>query len=325
MRTRPDLAGPRRAMTSAPPLASALTLLLAVLLLVSLPPARAAFITDSDQQTLVFAQPFSRIISLYPAHTRNLVDMGATEAIVAVGRSDELLPGLPRVHFRDDPERLIALRPDLVLIRPMISRSYPQLVQRLRRSNIQVVSLQPADMAELFAYWQKLGRLSGCELGAAELSRSFSSRLAEFHQQLSQIPQEERKKVYFEAIHRRMKTFASTSMAIFALETAGGINVADDALQVRSTNIAAYSKERILAKADQIQVFLAQQGRMNPVTRAEILNEPGFAMIRAVREKEVYLIDEKLVSRPTMGLLDGAAIIMELLYPKAPLQEGLTP
>lgn len=278
--------------------------------------AKAQVITDSDNLPLVFDKPFTRIISLYPAHTRNLLDLGLGEEIIAVSRSDKQVADKPRTHFRDDPERLIALRPDLVLIRPMISRSYPQWVERLRQSNIQVVSLQPAGIDQLLDYWQTLGKLTGKEKEADELIRSFSSRLAELHRRLNHIPEAKRKKVYFEAIHKRMKTFAPSSMAMFALQTGGGINVADDALQVRSTNIAAYSKERILAKAAEIDVFIAQQGRMNPVTRENIVNEPGFHIIKAIRENQVFLIDEKLVSRPTMGLLDAAETIMHMLYPE---------
>ncbi|MBM9513809.1 ABC transporter substrate-binding protein [Desulfogranum marinum] len=279
--------------------------------------AEVTVITDSDKRTLVFKKPFTRIISLYPAHTRNLMDLGATDAIIATGRSDDQLPNLAKVHFRDDPERLIALRPDLVLIRPMISRSYPQLIKRLQQVNIQVASLQPSGIDELLSYWTTLGKLTGKEQESMGLISLFSQRRHDLQQQLAAVPETQRKRVYFEAIHKRMKTFAPQSMAMFVLETAGGINMAADAPQVRSTNIAAYSKERILAKADQIDVFLAQQGRMNPVTIEEIRNEAGFAMIKAVRENQIFLIDEKLVSRPTMSLLDAAAIIMEILYPEA--------
>ena len=42
---------------------------------------------------------------------------------------------------------------------------------------------------------------------------------------------------------------------------------------MRETNIAAYGKERLLARADAIDVYLAQKGRMNPVTVEEILAE----------------------------------------------------
>ena len=143
----------------------------------------------------------------------------------------------------------------------------------------------------------------------------FGTGLAEIAQQVDQIAQQERKRVYFESIHKRMKTFAPSSMAIFVLESAGGINVAADAIQVRKTNIAAYGKERILAKAGRIDVFLAQQGRMNQVTVEMIRQEPGFQVIKAVRENQIFLVDEKLVSRPTLGLLEGISTVFEILYP----------
>jgi len=294
--------------------------LIFVLIMVPASQASATVITDSDKRTLVFEAPFTRIISLYPAHTTNLIDLGVKEAVIATGRSDHQIPGLPKVHFRDDPERLIALRPDLVLIRPMISRSYPQLIQRLQQVGIQVVSLQPTGMDELFSYWTTLGKLTGRQQQAEQLIRSFSEGMAELIHQASDIAAENRKRVYFEAIHKRMKTFAPKSMAIFALETAGGINIAADALQVRETNIASYGKERLLTKADQIDVFLAQHGRMNPVTVEEIVSEPGFSTIRAIKEQQVFLIDEQLVSRPTMNLLKAAREIRRLLYPE--LEQG---
>jgi iron complex transport system substrate-binding protein len=109
---------------------------------------------------------------------------------------------------------------------------------------------------------------------------------------------------------------------MFVLETAGGVNVAADADQMRQTNIAAYSKERILAKAGEIDVFLAQHGPMNPVSVEEIKAEPGFSIIKAVRENQVYLIDEMVVSRPGPRLIEGILRIEEILYPKNAAASG---
>lgn len=275
----------------------------------------AATITDSEKKILVFAKPFQRIISLYPAHTTNLVDLGLNKEIIACGPSDTLLPDLPRVQFQDDPERLLALKPDLVLIRPMVSRAYPNLVRTLEKNNVRVVSLQPTETAELFTYWETLGKLTGREQQARTMIETFGKRMAKITASLQQIPQTKRKRVYFEAIHKQMKTFASTSMAMFVLESAGGINIAADAQRMRETNIAAYGKERILAKAAQIDFYLAQNGRMNPVSVDDIIKEPGFSVIKAVRNRQVFLVDEEMVSRPTMGLLDGIAFVRSLLYP----------
>jgi iron complex transport system substrate-binding protein len=283
----------------------------------------AASITDNDNRTLVFNKPFQRIISLYPAHTTNLIELGLDKEIVACSPSDNQLPGRPVVRFQDDPERLLALKPDLVLIRPMISRGYPTLVRILERNNVRVVSLQPTEASELFEYWENLGRLTGREAQAWDMVTTFGKRLAAITDSLRVIPQERRKRVYFEAIHRQMKTFAPTSMAMFVLESAGGINVAGDADRMRETNIAAYGKERVLAKAAQIDLYLAQSGRMNPVSVDDIVHEPGFTVIKAIRDGQVFLVSEEMVSRPTMELLDGIAFVKSLLYPDY-AQEGIS-
>ena len=104
-------------------------------------------------------------------------------------------------------------------------------------------------------------------------------------------------------------------MAIFTLETAGGINIAADAEAVRNTNIAYYGKEHILSHATEIDVFLAQYGTMNRPTVSMIKNEPGFQVIKAVMDDQIYIIEEQIVSRPTMRLLVGIDCIGRILYP----------
>ena len=285
--------------------------------------ASAVTITDSEGKVLVFPKPFQRIISLYPAHTTNLLELGLKQEIVACGPSDTQLPDRPRVQFQDDPERLLALKPDLVLNRPMISRSYPNLVRILEKYNVRVVSLQPTQASELFAYWETLGKLTGREQQAKTMVETFGKGLAQIAADLKTVPRDKRKRVYFEAIHSQMKTFAPSSIAMFVLESAGGVNIATDADRMRETNIAAYGKERILAKAQQIDLFLAQSGRMNPVSVDDIAREPGFSVIKAVHERQIFLVDEEMVSRPTMGLLNGIAFVRSLLYPDYS-QNGIT-
>ncbi|MEE4240405.1 MAG: ABC transporter substrate-binding protein [Desulfopila sp.] len=262
--------------------------------------------------------PYRRIISLYSAHTENLASMGAAEQLVGISPSDnypEEILHLQKFSYREDPERFIAARPDLILVRPMIERSYPQLMAKLREAGITIVSLQPTSVAEIFEYWRELGRLSGRSSNAEKMIAGFTTELAQIKKQVDTIPQSERPRVYFESIHRKMKTFAPSSIALFALEQAGGRNIATDARQVRDTNIASYSKERILAHAADIDVFIAQQGRMNQVDIETIRNETGFMAIKAVRQNNIVLVDEHLVSRPTLRLIEGIRELHSRLYP----------
>jgi iron complex transport system substrate-binding protein len=54
---------------------------------------------------------------------------------------------------------------------------------------------------------------------------------------------------------------------------------------------------------------------MNPASIDLIKAESGFSAIRAVKTGQVHLIDERLVSRPTIRLLDGVFEIGKILYP----------
>ncbi len=268
---------------------------------------------------------YKRIISLYSAHTENLASMGAASQLIGISPSDTYpkeIASIKRYSYREDPERFIAARPDLILVRPMIERSYPQLMMKLRQAGITIISLQPTSVEEIFDYWRELGRLSGHTQEAEIMINTFNQRLANIGKKVEKIAQKNRPRVYFESIHSKMKTFAPTSIALFALEKAGGTNVATDAIQVRETNIAKYSKERILAHASDIDVFLAQQGRMNPIDVDTIQNETGFQAIKAVRDGNIHLIDEYLVSRPTMRLIEGIEQLHGILYPESPYKPG---
>lgn len=274
-------------------------------------------VVDQAGRRIETKRPFRRIVSLYGAHTENLFYLGLNAEIIGVSRNEVHPPealAKPVFSYHDDPEKFMAAAPDLVLLRPMIDRGYPRLVARLEKSGITVVSVQPGTVEEMYRYWEMLGALTGTGDAAAAMTAAFRAEVARIRA-LTRA-RHPRKRVYFEAIHDRMKTFSPDAMALFVLETAGGINVAADAEPVRGTNIAYYGKERILARGGEIDVFIAQKGSMNRPTRELIRNEPGFAAIKAVRDDRILIVDEMIVSRPTPRLLQGIEVIGRYLYPE---------
>jgi len=271
---------------------------------------------DEASRHIEIKKPFKRIISLYGAHTENLFQLGLNKEIIGVTKQDTYPIQATKktiYSYHDDPERFLAASPDLVLIRPMIDRGYARLMNRLEQSGITVVSIQPKTVEDMYQYWLVLGALTGKEKEAHRMVQQFKDAVEKFQALSKKVKKP--KKVYFEAMHKNMKTFTRGSMADFILTTAGGINVAADGLSSRGTNIAIYGKEKILSKADDIDVFLAQTGKMNRPTVELIKNEPGFSTIKAVKNNKIYMIDEKIVSRPTMRLLQGIFRVGHILYP----------
>ncbi len=274
-------------------------------------------VLDCAGRKIEAEKQFSRIISLYGAHTENLFSLGLEDEIIGVGRHPDYPPRArekQRFSPHDGPEKFLAARPDLVLVRPMIDRGYEPLMKRLEKFGITVVSLQPGNVEEMKTYWRILGQLTGRQEKASAMIEKFEKGVAQARLVAEKV--DDKKTVYFEAIHDRFKTFTPGSMPVFALECAGGINAAQDVRQVRGTNIAEFGKERIMEKGPEIDVYLAQQGPMNNVDAEDISGEPGYGVIKAVKEGEIYIVDEQIVSRPTLRLLEGIKTIGEILYPE---------
>jgi iron complex transport system substrate-binding protein len=283
--------------------------------------ATATDLTDQSGKTIHFDHPFTRIISLYGAHTENLASLGLDKEIIGRAGDDDYPPSITaKTEFSsDNPEKFIAAGPDLVLIRPMLEVRHPELFAKLQQVGITIVSLQPTTIDQMYEYWRDLGKLTGKIQESEAMICKFKSGLAQIGGKFKDIPEDKRPGVYFESIHEMMRTFSPDSIALFALKSAGGINIATDAIPRRSTNIADYGKERILSHASDIDVFLAQNGRMNRVDKMMILEEPGFQSIKAIRDGRVYLIEEKEVSRPTLRLLLGIQRINQILFPNVEL------
>ncbi|MGL1861827.1 MAG: ABC transporter substrate-binding protein [Pseudodesulfovibrio sp.] len=293
-------------------------LLLLLLLSLFATPAMAEQIADDAGTTFFFKKPFTRIISLYAAHTENLFNLGLEDQIIGVTNNEDYPSyalSKPKFSTKDSVEKFLAAKPDLILIRPMQDRGYSALWNALEKHGIRVLALQPNSIDEMYTYWRKLGRLTGKETNAERMVGDFKEGLEIVSQRLERIPNSQRPGVFFESIHSKFATFSPGSMPIFVLEMAGGINVAKDARPRHGTNIAYYGLERLLGKAPKIDIYLAQLGTMNQVEIRQIMNGPAASRIKAVRDRNVFLVDEHLVSRPTMRLLKGIDTVHMLLHP----------
>ena len=272
---------------------------------------------DIDNSKKITYKPAKRIISLYSAHTENLFALGLDDEIIGVYKFDKNISETKvkkKYDYRDDAERIIAASPDLVLIRPFIERGYPNFIKTLKNLNIRVVSLYPETIDDFDDYIMKLGKLTGKEKKAKEM-------LKEFNNEITHIKQKTKKKhpkvrVFFESTEKNYRTVSIGSLPDYAIEIAGGLNIADDAIPIKKgSSIASYGEEKILEKADMIDIYIAQKGKMNPVVSVEsISNRSGFNVIKAIKENNIYIINEDIISRPTFNYLIGIKQLVNIFY-----------
>jgi iron complex transport system substrate-binding protein len=253
-------------------------------------------------------------VSLYSVHTANLAALGAGGLLVGVQDSPEppaALAGLPRVSVTGDAERVIALEPDLVLTRPFRLRTVPDFFAKLEQAGIAVAAPFPQDFADFDHYILELAALCG-------KTQAATAQLAAFHAELDAIrtasaQRSEAPVLFFESTADEVRTVSPDSLPATAIRIAGGINAAANAKPLRpGSPIAPFGTERLVAIADTIDLYIVQQGVMNPTrSLAELQARPGFMAIPAVREGRVLFINEYIISSPTFDYVRGVREIAE--------------
>ncbi|MCD8138527.1 MAG: ABC transporter substrate-binding protein [Planctomycetaceae bacterium] len=254
-----------------------------------------------------------RIISLYAAHTEILLRLGARDAIVGVSRQESYSGpetagwNPPVFSARDDSERFIAAAPDIVLARPQHVAD-GRLRRVLETAGIRVIALQVTRAGDLYDYWRELGRLVGREAEAEAMIASFDAEANRYRRAARR--RDNPPGVFLESIHREVKTFTPDSLPAWVVESGGGRNVADDAEAASpGVIIAEYGLERLLAKADEVVLFISQSGAMNRTPLETVLAREVYSPLAAFRNGRVYKIPEAFIARPTPSLLEGVRMV----------------
>jgi len=275
--------------------------------------------TDDSGRNVGLNHPAARVVSLYVGHSENIEALGAGDKLVAVSRTDDpqLFPGLPRFSSRVDPEAILSIDPDLVLVRPMFERGHKDFVETLERSGIKVFSLNPPSWDGMETYLGKLGVL----LGVTDPGKIWAERLADMKR--VKVESDRRRgdfrpvRVFLESVGKGVKTCSPDSWAARLIEYAGGINVAEDALPVRKgSSIAPFGDEALLKEISSggLDVYLVQVGAMNRVTMEDVMKRPW---IKGLGKARISLVEEDLVSRPSLyRMVDGAETLLDIFYPE---------
>ena len=263
-----------------------------------------------------------RIISLYAAHTEVLLRLGARNNIIGVSQQEsyagpETEGWRPETYsFRDDVEKFLVAKPDIVLARPQHVAGGARMVDALEKAGIRVLAIQVVQASDLYGYWRRLAALVGKEEEAEAMIAEFDREVARYRAASDQSVH--RPGVFIESIHREVKTFTPDSIPAWLVELAGGRNVAVDARPATpGVVIADYGPERLLAKAAEVEFFISQEGAMNRTPLETVQSRDIYQPLAAFKRGRVLKIPESILARPTPSLLEGLAMIAKFLHPGA--------
>ena len=260
------------------------------------------------------AQP-QRIISLVPNVTEILFAIGAGPQVVAVSTYDiepAEVRALPTVGALVDPdtERIIALRPDLVVT----YRSQVDLQTQLKRVSIPFYDYRHGGLDHIMATMRALGRRTGHVEQAEQAARALETAIAGVTSRVAGKPRPRVLLVFGREPGSLRNIYASAGRGFLhdMLTVAGGDNVLNDI----DKESAQVSTETILARRPDVIIELNAASRLNDADLKAVLAPwSALSSVPAVKNKRVVILNGPGLTIPGPRVLDGIEKMAKALHP----------
>jgi iron complex transport system substrate-binding protein len=250
-----------------------------------------------------FAQPAQRIVSLAPHLTELAFSAGVGDRIVAtVEFSDhpQAARRIPRIGdaFRVDFERLLALRPDVVLV--WESGTPVQTIERIRALHLRVVSVETHRLADVATAVRTIGELAGNGAEAEPVAAKFENDIEQLRSEYRDRPPVT---VFLQINERPLYTVNGRQIMSEIVSLCGGVNVFahlnELAPAIGIEAVVAKNPQVILSTSDTVPDAVASWSK--------------WRHIEAVRTGNVYTLNSDDVARSTTRLAVGARDVCRTL------------
>ena len=279
-------------------------------------------VVDGIDREVAFYRPIERIYSAMPDDTRIMIALGACDKLAGVSSSGrksvcysmkeaetgtspkcaaELCEGrlfkLPvgGTAFALNPEFIVSLKPDVFFAYGTGSYGLSAIAIQ-EQTGIPVAfpyTVCATTCERMYKHIEVMGILLDKEEEAEELISFIEEKFDKVREVTSQIPEEEKPKVYFASRGAASGGFGkltSTLNKYEALNIAGGINVAEGSggpIEAGKSLEFTVSKEQIIAwNPDIILVAYSYSGHEDYVET--VLSDPDLQLVNAVKNKSVY-------------------------------------
>ncbi len=267
-------------------------------------------IVDDLGRTITLEQPAQRIVPLYAAFSEILTAMGLDALIVGRTKADTF-PGVMQdksvvgTHMRPNTELILGLKPDLVLQMDGRAKAL-EIVDALQQYHLPVAVFRINDFEGLFSVIRRIGILCGEPQQSMELVESLQERLDAVAEKLAAAEQTPR--VFFEVRYPNLLAAGKQSIVTDIIAKAGGSNCVNN-----DKKLVRLNEEALIGLNP--DVYLLQRGPMNPEL-SQPRERPHFQTISAVQSGKVYVVDEKIYSRPGPRNVLAVEKLAALLHPE---------
>ena len=262
------------------------------------------------------SQAGTRIVSLVPALTEMLFVMGAGPQVVAVSSFDDFpaqVNSLPRVGALLDPdtERILALRPDLVIT----YGSQTQLESQLQRAGIRTFSYRHGGIATVIGTLRELGAQTGHAAAAERAARDIEMRLEAVRGRVGGRARPRTLLVFERQPKTLQQMYVSGGRGFLheLLDLAGGANVFADV----GRESVQPSHETLLARAPEVILEVRATAMITAQAADARSVWSVLSTIPAVRRNRIHVIEGQYLVVPGPRLAQAAETFARTLHPEA--------
>jgi iron complex transport system substrate-binding protein len=278
--------------------------------------------TDALGQSLSWATPPQRIVSLSPNLTEILFAIGAdSTGVVGVTRFCDhpaAATRIARVGGIVDPslEAIVALHPDLVVA----TRGNPlEFIESLRRLRIPVYALEDrGGLSQIFRMLREVGAVTGRWAQGDSLARAMEARVDAVRRRTAGLPVAGRPRVYFGELEGALWTAGPGTYIDDLIAAAGGRNVAS----IASSAWSALALEAIVMRDP--EVYLGTfAGADTPERRSEaearathlLRTREGWSGTQLGLRPRVFMVHEDRLQRPGPRVIEVLEAFARFLHP----------
>ncbi|HAA6133791.1 TPA_asm: ABC transporter substrate-binding protein [Listeria monocytogenes] len=260
-------------------------------------------VKDATGNTITLEEAPTKIVSLMPSNTEILFALDLGDKVKGVTAYDDYPKEAQKVEkvtsTSVDTEKIIAIKPDLVLGHESMLATEKDAYQLLKDAGINVFVVPDAtDLKAAEKSIITVGKLTGKEKEAKEVTDSMEEQKVAIEKKAKELKTSP--KVWIE-ISPDLYTAGKGTFMNEMLELAGGTNV------VTESGFIPYNEEKVVEL--QPDIILS----VYPDAKAMIQKRAAWKDIPAVKNDKIYEMDANKLSRPGPRLLEGAADIQAVL------------
>ncbi|MCA9039502.1 MAG: ABC transporter substrate-binding protein [Planctomycetaceae bacterium] len=275
-------------------------------------------VTDELKRSVTIKAPPQRIISLSPSNTEFLFALGLGDRVVGVTHLCDYPEGaLEKEKVGDfsantiSMERIVSLKPDLVVSG---AGFHQELIANLEKVEVTVLAVEPKQFEQIYARIKLLGHVCDVEERAEELVNELQSRVELIRKKSTEIKPDPPLKVFYQIWNDPLSSTGDASFIGEMLQTVQVQNVFSDL----NTGYSPINEEALITKNPDL--FLVPMYHGGEKDREQILSNPNWQNIEAIKNNRVVFLPDDEVSRHGPRFVEGLEAIFHACYPEAKLE-----